>query len=885
MAGVQREQTWNESAVVAPSPLKLPVESPDLSVREREHTTHHRVRGTSSPFFTGHEAVVKPTIARDVKAELRKIDELNLGMKTRRAKACFGELMFDRRPEPGESRLHQWPPPAKFCTLASDSEIDKVFQMLTDCWDLKRPSVLLSVTGSAQDLDLDPRIEHEFKERLAAAASHTAGWVITGGTDTGVMAIVGKALRERNLHAEELAPVIGICPWAKVMDKDDENVLNNRSRLDKLFNHDRKFSEQSVHSEPSFGFSRSRSRFSKSGSGDAITAKEEAKGVRLLEEATVHYMKERKNSNHEVALDPGHTHFLLVDDGTTNWYSEIVLRAALEQKICEFYRVPGVQIVVQGGFGTFETVAQNIARGMQVVLVRDSGGAAQLISELVEPLLERAADLPLENFKRLNEIKKRIDELKRQPHFAERAKRFIVPHGSSGKLPNDSEQYVQMWDTLARICLQLERISTFEFDRRLKRCANKKAVRRPFDQAILDAVVQAYKCDAEKSEKEEAGRRKSVSPMDPSVAQADSQWHARWHVKSRSAHPDYPKRFDVPDDKASWKDEWKEYAPVHYEAGVLSRFARPLEASPQTATPTQWADPPMDHFRHGPTCEGRFPSFAAELQNRLTYKEGATVGQMAENKTLHDAELVDESSGMPRNPRGRTGISGRGLLGKWGPNHAADPIVTCYKDGKLMFIAEKRIDTQQMAIPGAMVNAGEVIGHKLRSQFSAADAQRKAHLPDSTSNPTRPEAELEMPLFELLGVPPETKQNRRGPKGVLIFSGYVDDPRNTDNAWCESRAVHFHCTDAEESHLSQYLDKYGKTCVWLQVDPMSESRGAHAHVGTRAAAAHAAQLRSLDPRALILCAFPRHVCTCDSGQHVRVASSNPRPGRVHDDWA
>ena len=30
----------------------------------------------------------------------------------------------------------------------------------------------------------------------------------------------------------------------------------------------------------------------------------------------------------------------------------------------------------------------------------------------------------------------------------------------------------------------------------------------------------------------------------------------------------------------------------------------------------------------------------------------------------------------PRNPRGRTGMSERGLLGKWGPNHAADPIVT-----------------------------------------------------------------------------------------------------------------------------------------------------------------------------------------------------------------
>jgi len=29
-----------------------------------------------------------------------------------------------------------------------------------------------------------------------------------------------------------------------------------------------------------------------------------------------------------------------------------------------------------------------------------------------------------------------------------------------------------------------------------------------------------------------------------------------------------------------------------------------------------------------------------------------------------------------RNPVGRTGIQGRGWLGRWGPNHAADSIVT-----------------------------------------------------------------------------------------------------------------------------------------------------------------------------------------------------------------
>lgn len=35
--------------------------------------------------------------------------------------------------------------------------------------------------------------------------------------------------------------------------------------------------------------------------------------------------------------------------------------------------------------------------------------------------------------------------------------------------------------------------------------------------------------------------------------------------------------------------------------------------------------------------------------------------------------------GKPLNPKGRTGLQGRGLLGKWGPNHAADPIVTRWK--------------------------------------------------------------------------------------------------------------------------------------------------------------------------------------------------------------
>ena len=55
-------------------------------------------------------------------------------------------------------------------------------------------------------------------------------------------------------------------------------------------------------------------------------------------------------------------------------------------------------------------------------------------------------------------------------------------------------------------------------------------------------------------------------------------------------------------------------------------------------------------------------------------------------------------------------VSGRGLLGHWGPNHAGDPVVTRWaKDDKhkvLEIILVKRKDTGELALPGGMVDAG-----------------------------------------------------------------------------------------------------------------------------------------------------------------------------------
>ena len=66
-------------------------------------------------------------------------------------------------------------------------------------------------------------------------------------------------------------------------------------------------------------------------------------------------------------------------------------------------------------------------------------------------------------------------------------------------------------------------------------------------------------------------------------------------------------------------------------------------------------------------------------------------------------------------------MRGRGLLGKWGPNHAADPIVTRFhpETGVLQLVAILRADVQRWALPGGMVEAGQGISATIRRDFEA----------------------------------------------------------------------------------------------------------------------------------------------------------------------
>ena len=56
-----------------------------------------------------------------------------------------------------------------------------------EAWGLQRPQLILSVTGGAQKFTLPYRMKKAFKRGLVKAAVSTGAWIITGGTNTGVI--------------------------------------------------------------------------------------------------------------------------------------------------------------------------------------------------------------------------------------------------------------------------------------------------------------------------------------------------------------------------------------------------------------------------------------------------------------------------------------------------------------------------------------------------------------------------------------------------------------------------------------------------------------------------------------------------------------------------
>jgi ADP-ribose pyrophosphatase len=200
-----------------------------------------------------------------------------------------------------------------------------------------------------------------------------------------------------------------------------------------------------------------------------------------------------------------------------------------------------------------------------------------------------------------------------------------------------------------------------------------------------------------------------------------------FHLKIRGDRPaGYPPRQRISIDEAHWLMECETYnPPVYVDASVL--------AADCLTNDDGWADP-------------------------------EDVSLVTERAGIESAKFRSDD-GLPQNPRGRTGIAGRGLLGRWGPNRAVSGVVVRRSaDGQgVEFLAGRYEGEDLLRLPKGLVGPDESELRAIRRVL-----ETKAGLLVRDEGPEK------------------------------LASGYAYDHRQTDNAWVDLCSFLIVLPDAEQ---------------------------------------------------------------------------------------
>uniref|UniRef100_A0A3P9PMV4 TRPM SLOG domain-containing protein n=1 Tax=Poecilia reticulata TaxID=8081 RepID=A0A3P9PMV4_POERE len=113
-----------------------------------------------------------------------------------------------------------------YVRVSADTEATVLYQLLTEQWGLSPPNLLISVTGGANNFYLKSHLKKVFYRGLMKIAQTTGAWIITGGTNVGVMRHVGQAVKDfalSNTKQKEIA-AIGVAPWGAIHNR--EKLVN-----------------------------------------------------------------------------------------------------------------------------------------------------------------------------------------------------------------------------------------------------------------------------------------------------------------------------------------------------------------------------------------------------------------------------------------------------------------------------------------------------------------------------------------------------------------------------------------------------------------------------------------------------------------------------------
>ena len=238
----------------------------------------------------------------------------------------------------------------------------------------------------------------------------------------------------------------------------------------------------------------------------------------------------------------------------------------------------------------------------------------------------------------------------------------------------------------------------------------------------------------------------------------------------------------------------------------------------------------------------------------LTFNQIDRVFRVDRRSKEGNYKIVD---GLPRNPRQRTGFAGRGCLQHWGPNHVGKPVVTRWcrkKSGEIrkrfgrpiLEVLATRKEDGHLGIMGDKLEVGASIPANVATllgicnnphtkllddaptstiQFSGSAAKSMQESTDvDESEPTLTSAAVTMSSLnarsDSIHASANAKLLDQLKQGTLLYSGYIDDERNTDNAWVESTSWHLHDDDnVLDAHIGSAIEEHEEPPLfWVPVD-------------------------------------------------------------------
>jgi hypothetical protein len=196
--------------------------------------------------------------------------------------ADFGQMQFVGKSSPARYIR-------AYVGVESDDDVLRVRAML-DAFGLRAPDATIAVTGGAQDFAMDQQLTRAVFQGIVRAAETSKACIVDGGTDTGLMKLLGKAVDKSGYSVE----LIGVTGWGVVIGRD------------------------CMHRGPSRMNSRA------------------------------YYSKTKPTSATGAGLEQNHKYFLLVDDGTVGKFgTEIAARSKLEEILREPKRFKEFRIFLE----------------------------------------------------------------------------------------------------------------------------------------------------------------------------------------------------------------------------------------------------------------------------------------------------------------------------------------------------------------------------------------------------------------------------------------------------------------------------------------------------------------------------------------------------------